>query len=557
MSEETFQAPDPEQLGELLPAYDFQSFIAQGGMGAVYKAVQRSLDRSVAIKILPREFGEDPEFRESFETEAKAMAKLNHPNLIGVHDYGQVDGMPYIVMENVDGKSLFHSASGKVIDPQEACRIVKGICDGLTHAHEAGVIHRDIKPANILLTGKAEPKIGDFGLAQAVDQKESGLAMGTPGYAAPELLGDSPLADQRTDIFAVGVILHELLTGENATGEHPPQTLTGDSKLDAIWRKATQRHQSQRYQSADEMSQALDDWMQAAQKSGGKNVFASAGGSPSSSSKGVPAASGQAANGQATSGQAASAGAAPPPGKKPENPKIMVKLVIILLLSVAIYFMWQKLQEYQEQKTKNAEREVQEDAKQSTRAPGDAQVGGARDPIPRANPNPLDPDAARGEIATEKLKFLNQRAKKFISERQAKRDEALEKNAKSLQFKLDTSLRSINNIDRKRIAPKVEEVKNAARGSRVPSVDDFTWDRENQYEVSLAGLVRNRHQKQEEIENDYRTGLTQLQDFYVKHLREAGREARKQEDEASIETLTKAIGVASGDTDEWLDAVRD
>ena len=154
------------QPGEIIDGkYRIVRIVGEGGMGAVYKARQRSLDRDVAIKILPRELGEDPEFHQSFETEAKAMARLNHPNLIGVYDFGAVEGMPYIVMEYVNGKSLFHSAYNIAIDPIQAVTIVKGICDGLAHAHENGVIHRDIKPANILLTPKAEPKIGDFGLA--------------------------------------------------------------------------------------------------------------------------------------------------------------------------------------------------------------------------------------------------------------------------------------------------------------------------------------------------------------------------------------------------------
>jgi predicted Ser/Thr protein kinase len=264
MSHETFQAPEPEQLAKLLPAYDFQGFIAQGGMGAVYKAVQRSLDRDVAIKILPPAFGSDPEFRASFETEAKAMAKANHPNLIAVYDFGAVDGMPFIVMEYVDGKSLYHSSWGKTIDPVDACRIVKGICDGLAHAHEAGVIHRDIKPANILLNQKAEPKIGDFGLAQAIDQEGPGLLMGTPGYAAPEILDEQATSDHRADLYAVGVILHELVTGERADGSHPPSKATGNLKLDAIWRKATQPDPARRYQDAAAMSQALDGWLRSA-----------------------------------------------------------------------------------------------------------------------------------------------------------------------------------------------------------------------------------------------------------------------------------------------------
>ncbi len=261
MSEETFIAPQPEQLSELLPAFDFQSFIAQGGMGAVYKAKQRSLDRDVAIKILPREFGENPEFRASFETEAKAMAKLNHPNLIGVYDFGAVDGMPYIVMEYVDGSSLYHSAWGKVIAREQAVSLVKAICEGLGHAHENGILHRDIKPANILLTPKAEPKIGDFGLAQSVEGEEDGLIMGTPGYTAPEVLLDHRTADQRADIYAIGVILHELITGQRPDPEYKESFQpSNDPQLDKIWRRATASDPAQRYASAYDMAADLGAW---------------------------------------------------------------------------------------------------------------------------------------------------------------------------------------------------------------------------------------------------------------------------------------------------------
>lgn len=260
----SFEAPTLEALADLLPAYEFDSFIAQGGMGAVYLARQKALDRDVAIKILPRELGDDPEFRKSFETEAKAMARLNHPNLIGVYDFGDLDGMLYIVMEYVNGKSLYHSAYNLAVDPPQAAGIVKGICDGLAHAHENGVIHRDIKPANILLTHKAEPKIGDFGLARRADADHPGLIMGTPGYTAPEIYDDPEHASQKTDIYAVGVILYELLTGHRPEDDEelpPPSTVVGcDKKLDKIWARATARNPRERYDSAEQMAIDLQGW---------------------------------------------------------------------------------------------------------------------------------------------------------------------------------------------------------------------------------------------------------------------------------------------------------
>ena len=246
-----------------MPGYDFECLIAKGGMGAVYKAKQRSLARDVAIKILPREVGQDPIFRQSFETEARAMARLNHPNLIGVYDSGAVDDMLYIVMEYVPGKSLYHSSYQKKVEPVQAAQLVQGICEGLGHAHENGIIHRDIKPANILLTPKAAPKIGDFGLARPVESEGAGLVMGTPGYTAPEVISSPHVADRRSDLFAVGVILYELMTGQRQeAGAPPPSTRCGcGPALDAIWRRATHSNPDQRYPDAQAFSADLAAWI--------------------------------------------------------------------------------------------------------------------------------------------------------------------------------------------------------------------------------------------------------------------------------------------------------
>ena len=261
MSQPSFNAPGIEILGRLLRAYDFECLIAKGGMGAVYKAKQRSLARDVAIKVLPPEVGRDPLFRRSFETEAHAMARLNHPNLIGVYDSGEVDGMLYIVMEYVPGKSLYHSSYGKMVDPVQAVQLIRGICAGLGHAHENGIIHRDIKPANILLTPKAEPKIGDFGLARLAGSEGSGLVMGTPGYTAPEVIANPHVTDHRCDLFSVGIILYELMTGRPAETV-PPSTLCACGPgMDAIWRRATELNPANRFQSASAFSAALVDWL--------------------------------------------------------------------------------------------------------------------------------------------------------------------------------------------------------------------------------------------------------------------------------------------------------
>ena len=257
----TFVAPPLEELDRLLNGYTFESFIAQGGMGAVYLASQTSLDRMVAVKVLPREFGEDEDFRKSFEAEAKLMAKLNHPNLIGIYDFGDMDGMLYIIMEYVKGKSLHDSAHGKTIAQQTAVEIITGVCAGLDHAHSAGTLHRDIKPANIILGKGATPKIGDFGLARPNDMTESGVIYGTPGYSAPEIIDAPHKVDMRSDIFAVGVMFYELLTGVLPEDQYESVTEYAevDAKFDKIIKKAIHPNIEMRYRSALDFSDDIND----------------------------------------------------------------------------------------------------------------------------------------------------------------------------------------------------------------------------------------------------------------------------------------------------------
>lgn len=256
-----FQAPEIEEVARLFPNYSIVRLIACGGMGAVYEATQSSLDRQVAIKILPREFSSDQAFREGFESEAKAMAKLNHPNLIGVYDFGEAGGMLFIVMEYVSGNSLFASSNGNQIEQSVAISIIEGVCHGLADAHAHGILHRDIKPSNILLDQSVNPKIGDFGLARALEREiqEGEQIFGTPGYTAPEVLQPPFTVDQRADIFSVGVMLHELLTGQlpDADKRSASQICGCSFRLDPIIRKATHKDPNQRFSSCAEMAEAL------------------------------------------------------------------------------------------------------------------------------------------------------------------------------------------------------------------------------------------------------------------------------------------------------------
>ena len=254
-----FTAPSVDELTPLFPAYEIIDFIAQGGMGAVYRARQKSLDRLVAIKILPREFGADEQFREAFEAEAKAMARLNHPNLIAVYDFGDVDGMLFIIMEFVEGKALYYSSHGKQIDPAAAIGIVSAIAQGLEHAHREGIIHRDIKPANILLGPDAQPKIGDFGLARPLDRERAdGVTLGTPGYTAPEVYHREQPIDQRSDIFSLGALLYELLCGSSPEPNSTSMRSGVDARIDVFLAKATHPDPHHRYLRVEDFANDLN-----------------------------------------------------------------------------------------------------------------------------------------------------------------------------------------------------------------------------------------------------------------------------------------------------------
>src|SRR5262245_7742675 len=161
-----FVPPAPAELAPLFPQLEVLELLGQGGMGAVYKARQSKLDRLVALKILPPQAGQDPAFAERFGREARALAKLSHPHIVAVHDFGQAGGMYYFLMEFIDGGNLRQLLWSGRLSPQEALHIFPPLCDALQYAHEEGVVHRDIKPENILIDKRGRVKIADFGLAR-------------------------------------------------------------------------------------------------------------------------------------------------------------------------------------------------------------------------------------------------------------------------------------------------------------------------------------------------------------------------------------------------------
>ncbi|HEY1859314.1 MAG TPA: serine/threonine-protein kinase, partial [Gemmataceae bacterium] len=216
----SFTAPALADLAPRFPQLEIIDLLGQGGMGAVYKARQTKLDRSVALKILPPEAGTDSAFGDRFTREARALAKLSHPNIVAVHDFGDAGGLFYLLMEYVDGLNLRQLMLAGRLEPQQALSIVGQICDALQYAHDEGIVHRDIKPENILIDQKGRVKIADFGLAKLlhrtqVDYSLTGTRqiMGTPHYMAPEQMEKPNTVDHRADIYSLGVLFYEMLTG--------------------------------------------------------------------------------------------------------------------------------------------------------------------------------------------------------------------------------------------------------------------------------------------------------------------------------------------------------
>ena len=207
--------------GQKFGRYEIKRQLGQGAMGAVYLARDTQLERDVALKIPKVDLAEKSEFLARFKREAQSAAKLNHPNICPVYDFGEVDGQPFITMAYIDGEPLTRHVGRTPIDNQWIANIIRKIAVGLDHAHQNGVIHRDLKSGNVLIDRSGEPIVTDFGLAGRVDDNDDerltkyGQILGTPAYMAPEQIeGDSGIIGPSSDIYALGVILYELLAGE-------------------------------------------------------------------------------------------------------------------------------------------------------------------------------------------------------------------------------------------------------------------------------------------------------------------------------------------------------
>ena len=261
-----FATPTAEELNALLPQFRVEAELGRGGMGVVYRGIQLNLDRPVAIKLLAPHLAADSAFAERFAREARALARLSHPNIVAVYDFGQAGSFFYLVMELVNGANLRHVMYGGHIEPKQALEVVSQICDALQYAHNEGFVHRDIKPENILLDKRGRVKIADFGLAKLLGKAPSDVSltatqevMGTLHYMAPEQIEGTKTLDHRADIYSLGVVFYELLTGELPIGRFAPsKKVEIDVRLDEVVLRALEKEPEQRYQHASEVKTDME-----------------------------------------------------------------------------------------------------------------------------------------------------------------------------------------------------------------------------------------------------------------------------------------------------------
>jgi serine/threonine protein kinase len=251
--------------------------LGQGGMARVYRGYQQNLDREVAIKVLPPHYAADPSFVERFKLEARAMARLTHPNIVTVHDAGEENGRLYIVMAYIRDGTL-KQRMGAPMDPRDVTRVIKDVASALTYAHACGIVHRDVKPVNVLIDNDGRAVLGDFGIAKMLEASDgltrAGAGVGTPEYMSPEQCRGGAV-DARTDIYALGVLLYEMLTGrtpyiaDNYTAlahahiyeQVPPPNQFNpriSPAVQSVVLKALYKDPAQRFQQATEMATALE-----------------------------------------------------------------------------------------------------------------------------------------------------------------------------------------------------------------------------------------------------------------------------------------------------------
>ena len=259
----------PAQIAPHFPQLEILQCLGRGGMGVVYKARQKTLNRFAALKLLAPERVNDTKFAERFAREAQALAALNHPNIVTIYDFGQAGGFYYLLMEFVDGLNLRQLLRSRKFMPEEALAIVPPLCEALQFAHDRGIVHRDIKPENLLLDKTGRVKVADFGIVKMLGTPNGGgnagesaapenatqSAVGTPTYSAPEQKTDPQRVDNRADIYSLGVVFYEMLTGElpGKRIEPPSRKVQIDVRLDAVVMRALEKTPELRWQTAADM----------------------------------------------------------------------------------------------------------------------------------------------------------------------------------------------------------------------------------------------------------------------------------------------------------------
>jgi len=255
--------PSVAEIAAHFPELEVLELIGVGGMGAVYKARQPKLDRLVVLKILSSDLAGDPTFAERFDREARVLARLSHPNIVTVFDTGMAGPFAYLMMEYVDGVNLRQAMKAGRFTPVDALSLVQDVCGALKFAHEKGILHRDIKPENILIDSRGQVKIADFGIAKLVGENDHeqltltqrGFVLGSPHYMAPEQFESPGDVDQRADIYSLGVVLYELLTGELPLGRFAPPSKKSavDARIDEIVMRTLERERELRFQTVGEV----------------------------------------------------------------------------------------------------------------------------------------------------------------------------------------------------------------------------------------------------------------------------------------------------------------
>ena len=276
------QPPTVEEVAEHFPELEILEIIGAGGMGAVYKVRQAKLERHVALKILSHDLAADPAFVERFNREARVLARLNHPNIVTIFDFGTAGPYCYLLMEFVDGVNLRQAMRTGGFAPADALAVVQDICGALSFAHEEGILHRDIKPENILIDNRGRVKIADFGIAKLIGTGSpddvtltlEGAMLGSPQYMAPEQIESPEDVDQRADIYSLGVVFYELLTGELPLGRFaaPSAKSSMDPRIDEIVLRTLEKERELRYQSAGEIKTQVESISRSGQSGSGDPV---------------------------------------------------------------------------------------------------------------------------------------------------------------------------------------------------------------------------------------------------------------------------------------------